>query len=758
MAGRGLQPDPCRLMIRRAAHAFLPLLAFGLVPLLAQAQLRSTLATSDAAVDLRAGAKAPQLLMLRAAAGGPPWVNTVPVSLPASVERKGERIALEWRLVRKLSSVRPGRVSFVYESPRPHLRLTWEWRARAGFGPLEHRIVIANLSASEYWLAPMDSLHLRFRVPAGVRLVHFYVDKGGGRPTALGTHEVSVTEGYRWTGWSTTFSHPVPGRPREIIPYEAVLRPQKDGRGWYAGIEFSGRTRLTLRRAGARLSSILGLDPDPGPVVTRLAPHGKFETPVVFLGTFSGGADGAGNQLRPWVRAVLGSAQTWRNPDYPLTVNNSWGAGIGIDEAVAQRMIADAAALGFEMYHLDAGWFRGVGDWYPDPRKFPHGLVPLAEDAHAHGMKFGLWVDWAQAGTDTEPGALNLRDPRVRDWLVADVATGWKPQAFKGQTIDLGVPAAKAYAQGEVNRLVRDYHLDMLEHDGYLVAQGCTRTDHPHAAPDPRRMHVDHYDGEDIVSSSNSTDVSYHAVRAYYDIYAQLRRLHPQLLLEICNDGGRMVDFGSAAHGDYFSLTDTYTPLANRRAFYDASFVLPPAMLEAYEAKWPTATTARFLYMLRSGMMGWLTVMQDTSAWTAEEHAAAHKAIALYKARLRPLIRDARLFHISSRPDGVHWDGMEYWDPVRGRGVVFAFHGADPAEPAHRFVLAGLNARMTYRLHFEDGTSPDIAISGRQLMTSGLRVALREPLSSELVFLSAGAFSIPRNPGYSGRPAAAGCR
>jgi alpha-galactosidase len=249
-------------------------------------------------------------------------------------------------------------------------------------------------------------------------------------------------------------------------------------------------------------------------------------------------------------------------------------------------------------------------------------------------------------------------------------------------------------------------------------------------------MSVEHYDGEDIVTSSNSTDVSYHAVRAYYRIYEELRRLHPQLLLEICNDGGRMVDFGSAAHGDYFSMTDTYTPLANRRAFYDASFVLPPAMLEAYEATWPTPTPASFLYMLRSGMMGWLTVMQDTNDWTPEQHTAARDAIALYKSQLRPLIRNAELFHISPRPDGVHWDGMEYWDPARGQGVVFAFRGSDIAGAEHRFALSGLDAGTTYRLHFEDGTSPATTVSGRQLLTSGLRVVLRSPLSSELIFIS----------------------
>jgi hypothetical protein len=38
-----------------------------------------------------------------------------------------------------------------------------------------------------------------------------------------------------------------------------------------------------------------------------------------------------------------------------------------------------------------------------------------------------------------------------------------------------------------VKRIVEDYHLDMLEHDGYLVAQGCIREDHPHAPPTAAR-------------------------------------------------------------------------------------------------------------------------------------------------------------------------------------------------------------------------------------------------------------------------------
>jgi hypothetical protein len=81
-------------------------------------------------------------------------------------------------------------------------------------------------------------------------------------------------------------------------------------------------------------------------------------------------------------------------------------------------------------------------------------------------------------------------------------------------------------------------------------------------------------------------------------------------------------------------------------------------MLEAYVQKWSAANLDNFRYVLRSGMMGWFTLMLDTTAWSAQEHAAAwsaqehaaaREAIALYKSKLRPLIREAISIMIMSR-------------------------------------------------------------------------------------------------------------
>lgn len=696
-----------------------------------EAQLR----TSDTEITLEAGSDAPRLTKF-VFPGQQEWQNRTSEALIPFAEIAGQLVPCRWTFNSQATHSDERQAVFVYVSASPHLRLSWEWRRPQAYGPLEHQIRIENLENRELWIPMQDSLAFHWQLKPGDGLQQMFVEKGANTPSDIGTHVASIGQGFHWTGTSSTYGDIDERQPREIIPWTLVQRTGDPQTGWYAGIEFSGRTRISLTRENDALTAVLGLNPDPGPFRTRLQPGEIFESPIVFFGGFRDGPDAAGNVLRRWIRAVLGNPETWKNPNYPLIVNNSWGGGMKVNEEIAKRMIRDSAELGVDMFHIDAGWFRDVGDWYPNPQKFPHGLGVIADDAHQHGLKFGIWVDWTQAGLSTERGALNARDPKVRDWMVTEIPADWKPEPFKGQTIDIGDPHAKQWAEHEVDRIITDYKLDMLEHDGYLVTHGCDRSDHPHAAPDPLNKCVYKSWGSYFVDSTNSTDVSYHAVRSYYDIYSKMREKHPGLLFEICNDGGRMVDFGTAAHGDYFSITDTYDPLSNRRAFYDTSHVLPAAMLESYVEKWPTPRIENFRYMLRSGMMGWLTIMQDTNAWSAEQHAEAKKQIDLYKSELRRLIRDANLYHVSARPDGVHWDGIEYWDPHQNQGAVYAFRGTTETEKMHSFVLQGLDPAAQYSLRFHDSGESRTA-TGEQLMGGGLNVSLEVPNSSELIFIQA---------------------
>jgi len=134
-------------------------------------------------------------------------------------------------------------------------------------------------------------------------------------------------------------------------------------------------------------------------------------------------------------------------------------------------------------------------------------------------------------------------------------------------------------------------------------------------------------------------------------------------------------------------------------------------------------------------MMGWLTVMIDTTSWDAQQHAAAKEDLQLCKTQLRPLIRDADLYHISERADGVRWDGMEYFDPRSRRGVVYAFRGSTRTEAEHKFLLHGLKQASRYHVRFHDHSASDKILDGHELMSTGLHVRLPIANSSEIVFL-----------------------
>lgn len=693
-------------------------------------QREDLLRTEQTILRTRADEAAPRVLQLQAG-GAVGWENTQQDALIPFVLIGGRQVATHWRLQSNLIERDTSHLVYVYETSAPHLRLTWEWRVRDSLGPIEHLVQIENLDSEKLDLPLQQSLLLNLQADQRESLQHIYINKGAGKPDPIGTHVVAVPQGYRWEGLSSTYA--LDG-DAEIIPGLLLQRNRGAANGLYMGVEFGGRTRLSLARDVTGVVISIGLNPNPTPSLTSLAPDERFSSPTVFVGAYRGEADDAGNVLRPWVRRVLGNPTTWADPHYPWLVNNSWGSGMQVDEGLARHMIEDSAELGLELFHIDAGWFRGVGDWYPNEQKFPHGLRTISDYAHRLGLKFGIWVNWAEAGIDTGEGALNVHNPVTRSWMVADASESWTPEDFVGRTIDLGEPAAKEHSIAEIDRMVTSFNLDMIEHDGYVVAKTCSRADHQHQAPPAGYPTLSERRGLELPLAPNSTDVSYRATRAYYNIYAEERRKHPGLLFEICNDGGRMVDFGSAAHGDYFSITDTYDPLSNRQAFYDASYLLPPAMLETYIERWPSSRMESFRYMLRSGMMGWLTIMQDTNAWSVEQHEVAKQEFALYKDELRPLIRDASLYHVSKRPDGMHWDGMEYYDPSRNKGVVYVFRGSDPVNGRHLFRLKGLAPEARYRARFHDHTNPDLIGYGRDLMEKGLAVALPYPNSSELVF------------------------
>jgi alpha-galactosidase len=357
-----------------------------------------------------------------------------------------------------------------------------------------------------------------------------------------------------------------------------------------------------------------------------------------------------------------------------------------------------AKLLGCELFHVDAGWHPEAAEWIPDPARLPRGLAPIRRAAHEAGMKFGLWVAYTQASS-----AVAKAHP---EWLTAPAPLNWEPPSYAGLTMCQAYSPARRHMASLLERVVSEYQLDYLEHD-QAILQTCRRDFHGH--------------------SPNAG--TYEQTVAYYSLHEELLKRHPSLLLENCMGGGNILDYGVMQRFHLFSLTDLYDPLSNRVAIYGATFPFPARYGEGYMAD---SQGVSYHYQFRSYMMGYWSLSADATSWPPDKIAACKKDIAAYK-KIRPILRDGDIYHILPQPDGLHWDGMEYYEPVSGRGVIFVFR-ADSPEPSQVLFPRGLDRNATYQVSFEDRPQSFLR-TGKELMERGLPVTLSERFTAELVYL-----------------------
>ena len=153
------------------------------------------LQTADTELVLEAGSAAPRLVSL----GIPGFSPTGRTALPkpnfnCGFIGSGRARASGPSTAEPARPVNNGWLSSTIRAS-PHLRLTWEWRTRQAYGPIEHQIRIENLDNQEIWIPMQDSLALNWQVDPQSALEHFFVEKGANTPSSIGTHQVAVDRG-----------------------------------------------------------------------------------------------------------------------------------------------------------------------------------------------------------------------------------------------------------------------------------------------------------------------------------------------------------------------------------------------------------------------------------------------------------------------------------------------------------------------------------------------------------------------------------
>ena len=159
-----------------------------------------------------------------------------------------------------------------------------------------------------------------------------------------------------------------------------ALRDGQD-QGLILGWEFDGRAYLNASFDPE--SGNLDLWGAPVSMNAVVPPDGELRAPAAFVGLFNGDWDEAAYRTHRYVEAVL--APPPPDAQFPYFAFDTWGYQQNIDETTLRRAAEIAAEIGVEMFVVDLGWARRIGDWEADPVKFPSGFAAFREHVRSLG-------------------------------------------------------------------------------------------------------------------------------------------------------------------------------------------------------------------------------------------------------------------------------------------------------------------------------------------------------------------------------------
>jgi alpha-galactosidase len=379
---------------------------------------------------------------------------------------------------------------------------------------------------------------------------------------------------------------------------------------WGVALEWSGNWRLQvdsnpMGQRGVRVSC--GVDDDTTTVV--LDAGERFEAPAS-AGVFSArGPEGVSAAWHEYQRLEL--ARDLGVARHPV-VYNSWFStefDVRIDHQLA--LARRARDLGVEAFVLDDGWFRGrtsdhagLGDWQPDPTKFPNGLAELADGVTALGMDFGLWIEPEMVNPDSD---LYRAHP---DWVYR---AGDRPLLTNRHqyVLDLGRPEVEAWAAETLRAVLGSANIRYLKWDMNRSITDGGRPGDRHG----REWSVQH-------------------TLAYYRLMRLVREEFPHVTVEACSGGGGRVDHGVLGLADVVWVSDETGP-RDRLTIQHGYLSAYPAhtMLSIVTAHPGLRTPDRvsLAYRFAMGMTGVLGLGTDLLAWGDEELAEAARWITRYK-------------------------------------------------------------------------------------------------------------------------------
>ena len=483
---------------------------------------------------------------------------------------------------------------------------------------------------------------------------------------------------------------------------------QDSGDVWFGGLGWSGSWQMSIEQDQMQQVRVTG-GPNSFDFDYRLAPGENLQTPYFYAGYTHDGIGGASRLLHRFeIGSLLPNAP---HPKLRPVLYNSWEAtGFNVDEVGQEALAEKAASIGVERFVMDDGWFgkraddhAGLGDWYVNPVKFPHGLKPLIDKVHGLGMDFGLWVEPEMVNPDSD---LYRKHP---DWVLN--FTGRPRTEGRNQLmLNLARPDVREYVFNFLDKLLNENDIAFLKWD---YNRNWSEPGWPAVAPEDQKKVYITYE------------------QHFYSILEELRKKHPGVEIESCSGGGSRVDLGVMHYTDEVWPSDN-TDAFDRLKIQDGfTYAYTPGVMMAWVTDSPSQLNHRTLsldYRFLSSMQGSLGIGSNLNDWKPEDFATAKKMVAQYK-QIREIVQRGSLYRLISPQDGSEHSVTESVSTDQNAAVAFAFlHSSGMLYPFPRIYLRGLKADTMYRIEALDGKlstdTPEVA-SGAFWMQNGVDVNLQ---------------------------------
>lgn len=468
---------------------------------------------------------------------------------------------------------------------------------------------------------------------------------------------------------------------------------------FYFGVEWCGGWGLKAQSANNGLTFLVRLPPADTQLVLGAGESVDGPVLLVMPTTVTNDTD----SRRAWINQQTTLANILHQgppTSIPLTYNHWSSAGFHVDADFLRRQIASMEPYGFDAFIVDAGWYDRVGSWEPDPSKFQPGeFEDMVASISQSGVKVGIWScpQFISAKRKNLP-------PEVDEPTYYEDFIG-------GYLLDLAGSDFKDRLLSHVTMLRQRYSADWWKYDQTF------------------------FTGQSRAGAMKN-------VLAFQEALLAVRDQNPDLVIENCQSGGRMINALTVMTTQATWLRDgSINGLHHARQNIELSLGALDFMSPWSVYRWTNNLDTMdqdndelTRFYCRSAMAGTWGISADLSRISDHQRGVIVNEIQNYR-RLNP-IKAASLYELRQATDEADIAGVTFYDARRKTAAVLLYRWGRNDAFDQQVSVIHLRTSSSYQITDVD-TGIVTTTSAADLFSNGVTIHFGSDRLSALLFIEA---------------------